>query len=75
MKCIECEKEIENKSSNKIYKLSADVYCSLKCLWKSSNRQTAHSIEICTIKQAYEDESVGEIQEALFGGNEKWKKG
>lgn len=69
MKCIECEKELTLTDS--IYKLSADVYCSLKCLWKNAKRQTVFNIEKCTLKKAKEDESVRDVQEALFSSYNK----
>ena len=62
MKCIECEKTL----TNKIHKLSADVYCSLKCLWKNVKRQVAMSVEKYDKPEDIKDESVYEVQEALF---------
>ena len=63
MKCICCKKEIE-----KGYVLSADVFCSKKCV---TNHERAMFKSVCwkfkTKKEVYQDEPVRDVQKALFG--------
>ena len=63
MKCICCEKEIERG-----YVLSADVFCSKKCV---VNHERAILKTVCwkfkNKKEAYTDEAVRDVQKGLFG--------